>query len=44
MARLLEDPAEQGRWRDAARENVDWLRVERQHRETLAVYQDAFAR
>jgi glycosyltransferase involved in cell wall biosynthesis len=40
---LLDDPAEQARWRAAAVANLDWLRIERQHRETLAVYEDALA-
>ncbi|MHB8839584.1 MAG: glycosyltransferase [Gemmatimonadaceae bacterium] len=43
MARLLADPVERERWRVAAGENLDWLRVERQHEETLAVYRDALA-
>jgi glycosyltransferase involved in cell wall biosynthesis len=43
MVRLLDDPAERARWQTAARQNLDWLRVERQHEETLAVYRDALA-
>ncbi len=41
MTRLLDDPAERDRWRAAARENLEWLRIDRQHEETLAVYRDA---
>ncbi len=43
IARLLDDPAERDRWKAAARENLDWLRIERQHEETLVVYRDAVA-
>jgi glycosyltransferase involved in cell wall biosynthesis len=43
ISRLLADAAERDRWRAAARENLDWLRIERQHEETLAVYRDALA-
>ena len=43
IARLLDEPGERERWRAAARANLDWLRIERQHRETLAVYEDALA-
>jgi glycosyltransferase involved in cell wall biosynthesis len=43
IARLLDDPAERERWRAAARENLDWLRIERQHDETMKVYEDALA-
>jgi glycosyltransferase involved in cell wall biosynthesis len=43
IARLLDDGAERNRWRAAARENLDWLRIERQHSETLAVYRDALS-
>jgi glycosyltransferase involved in cell wall biosynthesis len=42
--RLLDDPTERERWRVAARTNLDWLRIERQHEETLAVYREALAR
>ncbi len=41
IARLLDDPAERRRWQAAARENLDWLRIERQNEETLAVYAEA---
>jgi glycosyltransferase involved in cell wall biosynthesis len=41
ITRLLDDGAERDRWRTAARTNLDWLSIDRQHRETLAVYQDA---
>ncbi len=41
ITRLLDDPAERERWRAAARANLDWLTIERQHRETLAVYVEA---
>ncbi|MBW7935552.1 MAG: glycosyltransferase family 4 protein, partial [Gemmatimonadaceae bacterium] len=41
MTRLLENDGERQRWRAAARENLDWLRVERQHEETMAVYAEA---
>jgi glycosyltransferase involved in cell wall biosynthesis len=41
IARLLDDGDERQRWRAAARTNLDWLRIERQHEETLAVYRDA---
>ena len=44
IARLLDEPAERARWRAAARENLDWLRIERQHDETMRVYEDALAR
>ncbi|MBA4072495.1 MAG: glycosyltransferase [Gemmatimonas sp.] len=43
ITRLLDDPMECERWRTAARANLDWLRIERQHEETLAVYRDAIA-
>ncbi|MBM3908949.1 MAG: glycosyltransferase family 4 protein [Gemmatimonadetes bacterium] len=43
IASLIADPAEQARWREAASAKLDWLRIERQHRETLAVYEDALA-
>ena len=43
ITRLLDDPAERERWRTAARTNLDWLSIERQHRETLAVYEEARA-
>ena len=43
ITRLLDDPAERARWRAAARANLDWLSIERQHRETLAVYLEAQA-
>jgi len=43
IARLLDDPAERERWRTAARTNLDWMRIERQHEETLAVYRDALS-
>jgi len=43
IARLLDDPAERDRWKRAARENLDWLRIERQHEETLQVYDEARA-
>ncbi len=41
VARLLDNPAERARWQAAARENLDWLRIERQHEETMSVYRDA---
>jgi len=41
ITRLLDDPAERDRWRTAARANLDWLGIERQHRETMAVYEEA---
>ncbi|MHB0963225.1 MAG: glycosyltransferase family 4 protein [Gemmatimonadaceae bacterium] len=41
IARLLDDPAEREHWKAAARENLDWLRIERQHEETMAVYREA---
>jgi glycosyltransferase involved in cell wall biosynthesis len=41
ITRLLDNPAERGRWKAKARENLDWLRIERQHEETLAVYREA---
>ena len=41
ITRLLDDPAERERWRAAAHANLDWLSIERQHRETLAVYKEA---
>jgi glycosyltransferase involved in cell wall biosynthesis len=41
IARLLDDPAERARWQAAARANLDWLRIERQNEETLAVYAEA---
>ena len=41
ITRLLDDPAERGRWKAAARENLDWLRIERQNEETIAVYREA---
>lgn len=41
ITRLLDDRAERARWQAAARENLDWLRIERQHEETMAVYRDA---
>ncbi|MBI2408269.1 MAG: glycosyltransferase [Gemmatimonadetes bacterium] len=44
ISRLLADDTERARWRAAARENLDWLRIDRQHEETLAVYRDALAR
>jgi len=43
IARLLDDPAERERWRAAARDNLGWLRIERQHEETLQVYDEARA-
>jgi glycosyltransferase involved in cell wall biosynthesis len=43
IAQLLDDPAARDRWRAAARENLDWLRIGRQHQETLAVYREALA-
>ena len=43
ISRLLGDPAECERWRAAARENLGWLRIERQHEETLRVYEEARA-
>ncbi len=44
ITRLLDDAAECDRWRTAAGTNLEWLRIERQHEETLAVYRDALAR
>jgi glycosyltransferase involved in cell wall biosynthesis len=41
ITRLLDDPAERQRWRVAARANLDWLSIDRQYRETLAVYLEA---
>lgn len=41
IARLLDDPVERERWRAAARTNLDWLSIDRQYRETLAVYREA---
>ena len=41
ITRLLDDPAEREHWKDKARENLDWLRIERQHEETLVVYREA---
>jgi glycosyltransferase involved in cell wall biosynthesis len=41
ITRLLDDPAERARWQAAARANLDWLRIERQNEETLAVYAEA---
>ncbi|MDP1891157.1 MAG: glycosyltransferase family 4 protein [Gemmatimonadaceae bacterium] len=41
VTRLLDDPAERGRWQAASRENLDWLRIERQNEETIAVYKEA---
>jgi len=41
IARLLDDPAERQRWRAAAGTNLDWLSIDRQYRETLAVYREA---
>ncbi len=41
ITRLLDSPAERERWKAAARENLDWLRIERQHEETMAVYREA---
>jgi glycosyltransferase involved in cell wall biosynthesis len=38
ITRLLDDPAERQHWQAAARANLDWLRIERQHEETLKVY------
>ncbi len=43
ITRLLDDPAERDRWRTAARANLDWLSIERQYRETMAVYSEAQA-
>lgn len=40
ITRLLDEPAERQRWRDAARANLDWLSIDRQYRETLAVYRE----
>ena len=44
ISRLLDDPAERDRWRAAARVNLDWLTIERQHRETMAVYEEGRVR
>jgi glycosyltransferase involved in cell wall biosynthesis len=44
ITRLLDDPAERERWKGAARTNLDWLSIERQHRETMAVYSEALGR
>ena len=41
ITRLLDNPAERERWKAAARENLDWLRIERQNEETMAVYREA---
>lgn len=43
ITRLLDDPDERERWRIAARANLDWLSIDRQNRETLAVYREALA-
>ncbi|MDQ8155033.1 MAG: glycosyltransferase family 4 protein [Gemmatimonadota bacterium] len=43
ISRLLDDTAERDRWRAAARDNLDWLRIERQNDETVAVYREALA-
>jgi len=43
IAQLLDDPVERDRWRTAARTNLDWLRIDRQHQETLAVYREALS-
>ncbi len=43
IARLLDYPAERDQWRTAARENLDWLRIDRQHEETIRVYEEARA-
>jgi glycosyltransferase involved in cell wall biosynthesis len=40
IARLLDDPAERARWKAAARANLGWLRIERQHEETMSVYRE----
>lgn len=44
IGRLLDDDRERARWRAAACSNLDWLRISRQHEETLAVYREALAR
>jgi len=41
--RLLSDPGELALWRERARANLDWLRIERVVRETLAVYEETLS-
>ncbi len=43
ISRLLDDAPARERLRTAARANLDWLRIDRQHAETLAVYAEARA-
>lgn len=43
LSRLLTHRDELETWRQRAQTNLDWLRVERVHQETLGVYQSAIA-
>jgi glycosyltransferase involved in cell wall biosynthesis len=43
LSRLLRYPDELDMWKNRAQQNIDWLRVERVHQETLGVYRDAIA-
>ena len=37
--RVLKDPAELAKWKEAASSNLDWLQIERMTLETMSVYQ-----
>ena len=38
LTALLQDPTQLAYWKGRAQQNLDWLSVDRMHRETLALY------